>query len=434
MSRRALLLVPIVISACDPHTADITIGDYTTWLAGANSLTLFRETVPLDTYGEDHLAIDCRELDDDSLRVGGDARIKGLCQSTDWPPTHETWLVNDGFEIVRGDLDPWRGEAIVTNEGDLQLAFHHTLPGGSDLRFEVAVDPNFRPRRCEEVDKDGDGVAEGVELVDVNGSPWLEQWSRTANGLPSDGTMFFLNANSFQLDPRDRSARWNLPNTWRAGYATARFSDDSFVARATRFGLPSTYVQVADAIVVVGELVPASALFFCELQEGDDPQDDFCLQDQIFAPTGSAVKDRVNDLADEVEAELMAYGVRPTSAVQGDGGTVPPARPQTHDNFWRAPDAEFEGLDGWQEMHYSWVWFTADSQLEEGGRASGQFSILFDGQSTTSRMLLRGSFTVSNFTKDFWTTAYLPLEKLEENGTEICGQVVRDGEYVPAGG
>ncbi|MCB9665839.1 MAG: hypothetical protein H6732_17150 [Alphaproteobacteria bacterium] len=434
MSRRVLLMLPLAVAACDPHTADITVGDYTTWLAGTNSLTLFRDSVPLDAYGDDHSAIDCRDLDDDSLRVGGDARDKKLCTSNDWPPSHESWLVNDGFEIVRGEIDPWRGEAIVTNEGDLQLAFHHTLPGGADMRFEVVVDPNFRPQRCEEIDANDDGVAEGVELVDVDGSPWLDEWSRTANGLPNNGTLFYLNANAFQLDPRDRSVRWNLPREWRAGYATARFADDSFVARATRFGLPSTYIQVADAIVVVGELVPANSLFFCELQEGDDPESSPCLQDQIFGATGSNVKDRLDSIAGEVATELQRYGARASKDLPGGGNGIPSLRPQTHDNFWRQPDAEFEGLDGWQELHYSWIWFAPGSELEEGGRASGQFSILFDGQSTTSRMLVRGSFTVESWVRDFWTTAYLPIEKLEENGTEVCGQVVRDGEFVPAGG
>ena len=79
---------------------------------------------------------------------------------------HEAWVHRDSFQSVGEKMAPWRGEGIITTEGDLQVTFHHTLPGGADFRFAFVVDPNFQPTECV-------GDSGNVSLENLDGD-WLE--------------------------------------------------------------------------------------------------------------------------------------------------------------------------------------------------------------------------------------------------------------------
>ena len=48
---------------------------------------------------------------------------------------------------------------------------------------------------------------------------------------------------------------------------------------------------------------------------------------------------------------------------------------KTEDNLWRPINATNSGLDGWSEMHTSWVRISDDSTIEKGGTVKGDFQI-----------------------------------------------------------
>ena len=61
------------------------------------------------------------------------------------------------------------------------------------------------------------------------------------------------------------------------------------------------------------------------------------------------------------------------------------------------------------------------SKLEEGGSASGEFQILFDGATSASSVLVHGTFKTENIQLDPWGYGNLEEEQRELNGTPFCG-------------
>ncbi|MGC6492127.1 MAG: hypothetical protein ACON5B_04735 [Myxococcota bacterium] len=427
-------------SACGPQNAQITAGDYTAYMAASQSLTVRKGDINFDAI-ENRRAIDCREFADANAAETEALRIAGrdlVCPgddgvgNSDWPPAQEAWLGQDGFYVFGEQLDPWRGEAIITSEGDVQIGFHHSIPGGADMRFSITVDPGFQPTICEQ-NEAGDGVVAN----NLDGD-WVENWtqewydSNDPDGDPTGAQVFNLNAFSYQFDTTSIDAesgaiptflldRWSLPEEWRAGFARARLGDDDFDMRRIRYGEPEAYI--AEAIEDGGRNIFTTDPWVCALNENGDPEDNRCYGDYgpfVFGQYGELVS-YANDVADEVDTQLHNFGIWPKNEDGTEINGLPALRPTVEKNRWRQRDDVISGLDNWVGLNYAWVKFDAGSQLEVGGAASGEFMVFFDGTENASRLIVRGRFDVSKFKQDTWGTPYLPTIKFEESGTTPCG-------------
>lgn len=406
-----------VTGGCNPQNAQVPEGSFTAALAYSTSNTLLLEAVDLEAF-EKRVSFDCRDAPEEGefdFRLptrNGDLCDENACVKTDdptdiqyvdssevealtadgydcdesYPPVHETWLAFDGFEVVTSPLEPWRGEAIITSEGDLQITIHNRLPGGADFRFAFVVDPKFQPRTCI-----ADPETGGPKRVDIDGD-WLANWSKDVDS----GTLFYLNAGSYQFNPANLAESWTLPQEWLAGAAFARFAEEDFIARSVRYGRPSKYL----AYEVDDSELTARDLFYCDVDAGADPTTDECIQ---------GMKERVNGFAQDVRNELHLIDADVT--------------PRVHTNEWRPPDGNEPGLDAWMEMNYNYVRVDqAPDELIVGNPASGDFELVFDGLDSQSRLFIKGKFEVEKIKKDNWGVQDLRAEKYEEYGTILCGE------------
>lgn len=387
MSLRIALVVALA-AGCTPHTAEIGEGTFTAFLAASTSRNILEDQLDLDGFAE-HWQIDCRDLDDEDLLPD---RLDVCGDVNDFD--HEQWLTFDGFEVVQEPLDPWRGEAIVTSEGDLQLTFHQRLPGGKDFRFAFVVDPQFQPKECV-LDENGESVS-----VDVDGGNWLENWSADVDS----GTLYYINAGSYQFNPSDLDDIWILPDEWLAGFAGTKFAQEDMYLRAVRYGAPAAY----GGYEVEGSGVGVRDLFYDgSLQEGEDPTASTSYQELIG---------EVETVRDEVAAELAVVGVEDLA-------------PRVHTNEWRTVDGASAGLDAWVELHYNWVRFDQQpADLAVGNPATGEFHLWLDSADSQSKIFIRGTFNVDKIRKDKFTVQNLQEEKLEEYGTSLCGDSVAEAE------
>ncbi|MBT3222396.1 MAG: hypothetical protein HN348_25265, partial [Proteobacteria bacterium] len=372
--------------------------------------------------------IDCRNLDDtpdlnedgtnedeiEKLRLQDplDVCKRGKTYPLEW----ETWIDEGAWRVVGEDLAPWRGEAIMTSEGDFQVTFHHRMPGKADMRFAFAIDPVFQPEQCVESD-DGDST----ELVPIDGN-WLDGWTGDLTDLAEEdeihpglsnfeddldnSTLYYLNARSYQFDPENTEEYWSVPLTWRAGFASGKFAEEYFHARTVRYGEPPIYASF-------------------EAEDGGDPE-----EEQIFYCGAQDTCEKeckaVNRIADDIADELTWAG---PNGDQDDAETW--FRPMVHCNTWRdtdlegpleagEPDGRPPGLDGWVGLHYNWVILDDSSTLEVGGSASGAFGMVFDGDESRSKFFISGHFNVDRIKADRWTTDDIKSIKLAQNGTTLC--------------
>ncbi len=378
MDRRSALLVVVGLMGCKPMNATVDEGSYKVFLSTSTSTTLFEERLDLDAFPE-HYQIDCRSGDD--LDLLDDAL--DICGELD--PDHETWLTFDGYEVVGGPLEPWRGEAIITSEGDLQLTFHQALPSGEDFRFAFVVDRAFQPTECAL-------GAEGTTVRQAIDGDWLGNWSADAE----EGTLFYLNAGAYQFNPSNVEVQWTLPDEWLAGFAAARFSGEDMNLRSVRYGKPKAYA----AYELEETEIKRQDLFYSAVPVGVDPAQD---------PDYQALIGSVEGIRDAVVAEF--------ASVNAD------VAPVLHTNEWRASDGNAPGLDGWVELHYNYVRFDQDrADLAVGDAASGEFHLVFDGFDSQSRAVVRGRFSVDEIKSDRWTVSDLRRVKAEQSGEVLCGQ------------
>ena len=350
------------------------------YFAAGTSQTLFQGNLDFEkaAEGEDTTAfnIDCRDnLADESLRLDNPLDI--CDQNFD-----EGWIGIDGFQALGGDLNPWRGEAVITGEGDVQIGFHQRLPGGEDFRFSFVIDPNFRPQRCT-TDANGE-----TEAVDIDGD-WIENWS----GDVDDGILYYLTNGAFQFNPASTGVIWSLPQEWRSGGAFGRIGAEDLIMRPVYYATPSAYFGFAQD---ENTGPPVGTLFFSDQEEGADP---------TTGPHRSEVR-RVEDISESINEELEEI--------------MSPIRTQVHANEWRAPDGSAAGLDSWVELHYSYVRFDEGTTFEKGSEFSGEFQLMFDAQESQSRVAVSGRFTVNNLKRDRWVTDDVQGALLEENGTRLC--------------
>ena len=411
MNRASLVL--LLAAACAPQNAEITSGSYIAFLADDNSLTLAKDRIdPADF--DTNFNVDCREFEsaeqEDALRLPD---ALDICGPNQWPPEYEEWGIQSGFHVIEEPLDPWRGEALITGEGDLQIAFHQHVKG-QDLRVIMSIDPDFGPVACET-------TADGFEHVRKDNADWVTEWSKELTDLEGradefgnaldvldglwDGKLYFLTAQGYQLNPQNTEDFWSLPAYWMAGTAQGKFVEEPFHHRVPRYAEPWVY-NLLD--ITTSTTVEATALdmFYCDMPEGTDPTTSQCMAD---------MDEHIDEVAQGMRKELNLM-MTPTGAEE----PVYDMLPITHVNYWRPVDARPPGFDGWGEIHYNYVVFSKDSVLEAGGHASGAFVLVFDADESSSRFFVKGKFEIPHIKKDHWKTPNLELDKLQENGVQLC--------------
>ena len=84
-------------------------------------------------------------------------------------------------------------------------------------------------------------------------------------------------------------------------------------------------------------------------------------------------------------------------------------------------DNTISGIDGWMEVHSSWVRLKTGQTVAPGETVAGDFQIFFEGSEAGSRLLVRGAFEITELDMDKWGYDVLEDVKREENGTPYCG-------------
>lgn len=389
-----------LLAGCNPQDAEVQ-GDFAVFLDAENSENIVRLNAEkpvadrLDALGL--TPIDCRDLSSLTEEEQAEERLPGVDYAAACPqdgiPTYFTWLRyfpyykrSGTFAPDGGDASPWRSEAVLTSEGDLQLTIHMKLDPIGDLRFGWVVDPAFQPVECEDVDG-------GAGLVNVDGN-WLESWS-----AEEEGTLWHLNAGSYQLNPSDQSDYWYLPQEWLAGYSFGRFGDEEF------FGHPTDYQD------------PIGTPMYFGSYGGDE-----------WLPNGQGYTAWVGNVEETLAAadELTTYGQTTFEPVF-----------KVEDNEWRLadnPDTDSDGtpedelasgLENWLGISPSWVRIDnpQDIAVDNATPVTGEFQLYLETAGNTTRVLVKGSFTIHRIREDVW--GYEPgmeEQKREENGTPECGE------------
>ena len=466
-SRPLIFVSPliVVLAACVPNNATITEGSYVAFVSADTSTSLLKQELDVESFGGTDYNIDCREFETLTAEEAEERRLTDslpVCSKKElresdlgvsrWPgdvddaaeepyfpnysvfgPNHEEWIFQGPFRVVSEDLVPWRGEGIITAEEDIQVAFHHRLPDGSDFRFSFVIDPDFAPTTCVEEESTGEVVAEAVD------GDWLANWSaefadqlanaseeeaapyaHMADYMANGGTVWALTAGAYQLNPSETDDYWFFPEEYSAGYASGKFVEERINARGARYGEPYIYnfIDSDSALMVIPS---ASDIWHCDMNPDSESGD---LQDPEECPVCDRTEgqwdtsnsggddfcemgDRVSRVADEIQEEL--------GLINPNGLDTLNFRPLVLDNSWRVPDGREPGLDGWKGMHYNYVVFSKDSSFEEGGRLEGAFSLVMDASDTKSRVFLKGKFVIDPLKKDKWIQDDLRGIKLDES-------------------
>lgn len=437
MSRFAPALA-LLGAACTPQSAELSHAELYGFVSDTTSFTLIKGSFdPADVDGDvngENWNVDCRVFENEEDEVRRLENPLDICDRNAWPPANEIWLdqgpyrafrmplgLDDNGESVDGQTEAWRGEAVVNNEGDLQVGFHVRMPGGGDFRFMFAIDPDFQPTECV-VQDDGSTTRAPVD------GDWIGGWSNEMTYLAEQddlppflahavernagGRLFFLNARSYQFDPTggDESSpdqtNWSLPEEWRAGFALGTFIDEDTRARYNRYGAPEAYIGLDDP--AQGDEIPRDLIYYSGC-EGESFEDCVCAGDPECVPPRQ-LRTEVRDVSRAVGRQLAL--VTPTETEF--------YRPIPHANEWRPIDSSAAGIDGWAEIAYSWVMLTPDSDPTKGGSVSGSFSILLDANDSISRFIVQGDFEIPSVKRDRWGPPDLRVEKAELAGDQPC--------------
>lgn len=292
------------------------------------------------------------------------------------------WMSLDNFHAMRGTIEPWRTEAMVNGEGDLQLTIHFRVDG-EDVYFSWTIDPDFSPEQCLST---GDGTAESIG---VDGGDWVSAWSEDEDGHD----IYYLNAGALQVNG---SETWYLPIDWLAGFGHANFIGEEFFSEPPKYGNyyneffnfaenEQSFYSVPDRNVLDGDDAMGEAEVV-EMQEG--------------------WAEALRAYADLWELEMINGAHAFTGSASSPDWTF---EHKIEDNIWRAPDVRPTGIDGWMELHESWVRIKSGSKLEPGGTAKGDFQIVYTGSDSFSRLVVKGEFDIENIREDRW--AYPELEE-----------------------
>ena len=499
MRKAQLLPLLALTAACAPQSAELTSGQYVAFVAESNSQTLRQERIDPEAF-DTYVQVDCRlfetEEEAEALRLDdrlplcgpGDDGSEDIfsidtdgaydtefgdqfpdvydidddndgvfdiydCDDKDpnkfdaaedcdgttdgaWPPSAEQWLKYDGYHVVSEELEPWRGEAIVTHEGDLQIGFHHRMPGKTDFSFQFTVDRFFQPVRCA-VDYENDGAV----VRSAYDGDWVAEWSKDLQAIADlddedfapyahledylDGQLFYLNARGYQVNPENTDDWWYVPFRWAAGSAFGKFGEE-FLNDRQDYSADAYFYDLFEA-QGVGEgafgsdlsTVFGAYLWACDRKAGDT-LDAACENYATLGFPGVTVA----DLKARADAEAQA-GVLELDQIFREAD--PEKEPfyayasMIHDNQWRIIDGTVEGYDGWVQRFPNYVVFSKDSDLRIGGSARGAFTLLLQGQDSNTKVLVRGEFDIETIKKDRWAPPDLQQDKRDESGLEYCG-------------
>lgn len=402
---KRMLLAPLLVG-CAPQDAEVS-GNWFSWLAASSSATVAEEGIEdirnkstifeckrgwdadEETWEEGYIGPTQDDDPTDERFVGGDcdpddsectaveADLQAECDEID-SLEYYTFLQDDGYYGLSGSFEPWRTEAMLNGEGDLQLTVHHRLGNGQDFRFAFAIKPNFAPVVCT-TDEAGNAV---IEYVD--GASWLDEWSEDEEGYD----IYYLNAGGAQQNPANADDYWFLPTDWNAGAATAKFAAEEFLND------PGFYQDVNSYLSDLGE----------------PNYDRYEPDESLLEPAYEAFPVQSDTWAEEI------WGVAGAKV-----GEEPAFSHKVELNDWRPIDTSDAGFDGWMELHPSWVRVKSGARFEKGESISGDYQIFLVGFESSSQLLVTGTFEIPKLREDPWAYSFLEDDKREENGTPFCG-------------
>lgn len=477
-------LLPLIVlaSACRPMDVEMD-GKYWVWLAANSSLVVDEDSVG-DIEEEASTIIDCtgRGFDYDTLEwdetyvgprtleeaqsglyFGGDP--DGFCEretpldrntpyvascretaeavlaqcAGDGDPdngisgfqeaTFHTFLFEDGVYFLDGDVEPTRTEAYIHGENDLQINMMQKIQNGQEFRFVVSIATDFAPTLCL---SDGDGSS--IQAVDGD---WIEQWSVDEDGK----SIYYLNAGAFQVNEAASDSNntfWYNITDWSSGFGFANYAGEEFYSVPGGFGNYNidgdgnpnyngqfyTFANVGEAGFLAVTEAEHSALG--DYAEAEGLSLPLSPEDFETAATGIGIWDSILERREELAAEAAVWQQELRIAGANDGsceGDNPMCyQTKIETNDWRSVDDSLAGLDGWMEMHSSWVRFDSGSKLEIGGSASGDYQILFRGELTQSVILVKGTFSIEEIKEDRWSYGFLEDEKRADTSDEHQGK------------
>ena len=139
---------------------------------------------------------------------------------------NNAWINDDGYYGLSGAIEPWRSEALINSEGDLQLTVHVDLGNKQDFRFGFSIDPDFAPVDCLE-DENGDAY-----VTHRDGSDWVDEWSEDEDGH----RIYYLNSGAYQHNPYKGEDTWYLSNDMISGYGFSKFAAEELTSRPGDYG------------------------------------------------------------------------------------------------------------------------------------------------------------------------------------------------------
>lgn len=474
-----------LLAACDPHDAEVSTS-YAMYLGAATSTNIIKaqasaesancvfddasedlfaddcyieqqdaERVFTDEYGL--VPLDCRDLSDKTRQEVRDARLRNFdyeanccIESLDDDTTNDpdgNQLTAEGdctnvepifFDFLddyayylmqgtaeSGDTATYREEVVLTSEGDLQMTVHTTTAFG-DFRFGWVIDPLFQPTICVE-DENGEAF-----LQNVHGD-WVEGWSSNPD---SEGwTTYHLNSSAQQINPFKADDPWYFDDTWAGGVAFARMEGEDYYTWTTDYtdyygasaeypyGVPLWVAADSDGAVYGGYYPGVGTYEKLDCKANCDSFSTYAdFYDTIhknFIEGGTSGEDVVRPIQDELER----YGLVSREDV--------PVTFQIEDNSWRIEndDGAAQGLAGWVGVSPSFVRFDSGIDLttlrtgKQDTPIKGEFQIYMASLATSSKLVLGGSFTISNIAEDVWgRSPTLMDQKRAENATPECGE------------
>ena len=441
------LLILAALTGCAPDDAKVT-GDWFAWLARNSSATVDEDNLKLDgatrfecsgrgwdanecafdpsyigpgsdktglgyTEGDDTIGGDCPRLNSDGnlnpeagacngAYVSGcnEEDIAGFEAECDELRSLEfnDWITDDGYYGLSGDIEPWRSEALITAEGDLQLTVHVALPAQEkkdeqDFRFTFSIDPDFAPVDCLE-DENQEAY---VDFRD--GSNWIDEWSEDEDGF----RIFYLNSGAYQVNPSNSDNSWYLSDDMLSGFGIAKFAAEEAFARPTDYG----HYDI--------EGVGPS---FLAIEDHENP--DLSGYDAKFAELCEQVGATCEGVEYDNDPAAHNWTDEMVEVLGASKDGEPRFEHKVEKNDWRPIDSTISGLDGWMGVQSSWVRLETDQTIAEGESVKGDFQVLFEGAEGGSRVLIRGEFKVDELRFDKWGYEILEDAKREENKTPYC--------------
>jgi hypothetical protein len=298
--------------------------------------------------------------------------------------------------MVQQDVSPWRTEALINGEGDLQLTVHNELPHGEDFRFHFTIDPNFQPVECTT------GLDGEPSIQYVDGSDWVTRWSEDEEGH----SIYYMNAGTYQINPSDSEDYWFMVTDWLSGFGQAKFAGEEFSS------VPGYYGNYDND--------PAAHFMFANNRTDPD-------MDAYAASVANLISTTTEDsegLTGEDDEGGEGGEATTVYSWENEIAVVGGAEGFTHkieSNDWRPINSTNRGIDGWAELHSSWVRISDSSDISDGGTVEGDFQIFYQALESNSRMLVKGSFKIADLQEDRWAYPVLEPIKRDEYSTPFCG-------------